>query len=106
MEWGGHFVFMASLIIMSIGIINRTVPGPHQSQLDNEGAQPIWRLPESRCCYYDWQLNPMMFSALDSIFGQHTMDRFSNTHSTHLVHFNWGVCSLDWSAGVDYWSHL
>ena len=42
----------------------------------------------SRIVDYDWQLNPMIFSALDSMFGPHTVDRFADSHNTHLVRFN------------------
>ena len=37
--------------------------------------------------YGDRQLNPTVFSMLDSMFGPITIDRFANAHNTQLMHF-------------------
>ena len=73
-----------------------------QYQIYNE---PSW-IPreQNQCTDYlshiahnnDWQLNPMIFSVLDSMFGLCTTDRLANAHNTHLVQFN----SHYWNPGL------
>ena len=59
----------------------------------NEYADYLSRIVD----YDDWQLNPIIFSALDSMFGPHTVDRFANSHNTHLLRFN----SRFWNPGSE-----
>ena len=59
----------------------------------NEYADYLSRIVD----YDDWQLNPMIFSSLDSMFGPHTVDRFVNSHNTHLWRFN----SRFWNPGSE-----
>ena len=68
--------------------------------------EPSWIPREQNQCadylsriidYDDWQLNPMVFSMLDSVFGPHTIDRFASAYNTHLARFN----SRYWSPGSE-----
>jgi len=66
--------------------------------------------------YDDWMINPIVFQWLDTLWGTHTVDRFSSPENSQLDRFN----SRFWTPGYEtvdaftcdlaednnWWSHL
>ena len=82
-----------------VNVFNLTV----QYQINLE---PSW-IPHDRNQYADylshivdsndWQLNPTVFTLLDSVYGLHSIDRFASAHNAQLSRFN----SRFWNPGSE-----
>lgn len=60
--------------------------------------------------YDDWAINPMVFNALDVMWGPHTVDRFANRDNAQLERFNsryWNpgtdAFTVDWAGENNWW---
>ena len=63
--------------------------------------------------YDDWQLDPSVFTALNVLWGPHSVDRFASSHNTQLVRLNSRFAStgteavdtftVDWQGENKWW---